>query len=482
MRCAPEDSVTTRSPIRGNSRLVSAKWPRWLVPICSSKPSVVRPLGRGHDAGVVDQHVEVAVPVRRERAHRGEVGSGRAGAPRSCPVTVAAAASPLARSRTASTTWAPAAPSALASARPRPLLAPVIRKRAAVLAREVGDVHFEEEEGMPTNVVDGNNAVNVYISGRLPSVSAHRDTFLPPRQPPLGAAGRRRAHARATAAPALSLRELARELGVSHAAPRRHFADKQALLDALAETGFDRLGAELDEAIADAGSDFRGRLAALAQAYVRFATRDAALLELMFAGKHRPGAADGLRAAADRAYAAPLRLIATVRRPGTSWPATSSGSRRSPGPRSRGWPRWPTAACSATRRSTRSSPRRSTASCSGCARADPAYADRAAGGRDDQPRAAELDHVLAGDLAGAAVGDVVVERATAIGHLAGAPPATARSCRAGSRGQRRRRSARRSSSAAATRWRSRRSSACVLGRSRVKRYSARPLPSKSMSP
>lgn len=108
---------------------------------------------------------------------------------------------------------------------------------------------------------------------------------------------------------ALSLRELARELGVSHAAPRRHFADKQALLDALAETGFERLGSELDEAVTG-GGDFRTRLAALAQAYVRFATRDAALLELMFAGKYRPGAADSLRAAADRAFAAPFALIA----------------------------------------------------------------------------------------------------------------------------------------------------------------------------
>ena len=46
----------------------------------------------------------------------------------------------------------------------------------------------------------------------------------------------------------LSLRELARRAGVSHAAPRRHFADKQALLDALAEDGFSRLGALLSEA------------------------------------------------------------------------------------------------------------------------------------------------------------------------------------------------------------------------------------------
>ena len=36
----------------------------------------------------------------------------------------------------------------------------------------------------------------------------------------------------------LSLREVARRAGVSHAAPRRHFPDKRALLGALAERGY----------------------------------------------------------------------------------------------------------------------------------------------------------------------------------------------------------------------------------------------------
>jgi AcrR family transcriptional regulator len=107
----------------------------------------------------------------------------------------------------------------------------------------------------------------------------------------------------------LSLRELARQVGVSHAAPRRHFADKQSLLDALAQDGFERLGRELRAAMAAAGSGFNARLLAFAQTYVRFATRHAALLELMFAGKYRPGAADSLREAADRAFVAPLALI-----------------------------------------------------------------------------------------------------------------------------------------------------------------------------
>jgi AcrR family transcriptional regulator len=113
----------------------------------------------------------------------------------------------------------------------------------------------------------------------------------------------------------LSLRELAREVGVSHAAPRRHFADKQALLDALAEDGFERLGRELEEAMAAAGTSLREQLGAFALAYVRFATEHAPLLELMFAGKHREGA-EGLREAADRAFAAPLALFVTAQASG----------------------------------------------------------------------------------------------------------------------------------------------------------------------
>jgi AcrR family transcriptional regulator len=85
----------------------------------------------------------------------------------------------------------------------------------------------------------------------------------------------------------LSLRELARATGVSHAAPRRHFPDRQALLDALAESGFERLEGELRAALAAAGPDFPARLAATATAYTQFATADAALLDVMFAGKHR---------------------------------------------------------------------------------------------------------------------------------------------------------------------------------------------------
>ncbi|MDQ6811377.1 MAG: TetR/AcrR family transcriptional regulator [Actinomycetota bacterium] len=108
--------------------------------------------------------------------------------------------------------------------------------------------------------------------------------------------------------PELSLRELAREVGVSHGAPRRHFPDRQALLDALAEAGYARLGTELRDAADAAGEDFEARLQATAAAYVRFATHDAALLELMFAGKHREEAG-ALHEAAEHAFSVVLELI-----------------------------------------------------------------------------------------------------------------------------------------------------------------------------
>lgn len=108
----------------------------------------------------------------------------------------------------------------------------------------------------------------------------------------------------------LSLREIARDVGVSHAAPRRHFPDRQALLDALALHGFHRLGEELAAATQRAGREgFRTRVRRTAETYVRFATRDAALLELMFAGKHREPAGP-LHDAAEAAFAAVLALIA----------------------------------------------------------------------------------------------------------------------------------------------------------------------------
>src|SRR6201986_1697728 len=81
----------------------------------------------------------------------------------------------------------------------------------------------------------------------------------------------------------LSLRELAREVGVSHGAPRRHFPDRQALRAALAESGCERLGADLPAAAEGVGAEVQPRLETTAAAYPRCATAHPALLDLRFA-------------------------------------------------------------------------------------------------------------------------------------------------------------------------------------------------------
>src|SRR5215208_1766242 len=52
---------------------------------------------------------------------------------------------------------------------------------------------------------------------------------------------------------AVSLRSLAKRLGVSHAAPANHFPDKAALFTAIATEGFELLGAAITDATGRAG-------------------------------------------------------------------------------------------------------------------------------------------------------------------------------------------------------------------------------------
>jgi AcrR family transcriptional regulator len=114
---------------------------------------------------------------------------------------------------------------------------------------------------------------------------------------------------------ALSLREVARDIGVSHGAPRQHFPDKQALLDALAIDGLRRLGEKLDASLGTSTGTFAQRLTTFARTYVEFATAHPALTELMFARKYRSSAPELLEAN-DRAFAAPSALIADAQASG----------------------------------------------------------------------------------------------------------------------------------------------------------------------
>jgi AcrR family transcriptional regulator len=99
---------------------------------------------------------------------------------------------------------------------------------------------------------------------------------------------------------ALTLRAAARLAGVSQAAPYRHFANKEAILAAVAEDGFRSLMAAMRRA-ADAGGDGPlERLRGVGLGYVTFATEHPAHFRVMFG-----------REMADRSAFPALRQIAT---------------------------------------------------------------------------------------------------------------------------------------------------------------------------
>ncbi len=79
-----------------------------------------------------------------------------------------------------------------------------------------------------------------------------------------------------------SLREVARRIGVSHAAPYRHFADQESLLGAVAEKGFEQMGEYLAAALENTSLDSIKRLQAIGLAYVQYAIAHPAEYQVMF--------------------------------------------------------------------------------------------------------------------------------------------------------------------------------------------------------
>src|SRR2546421_257160 len=158
-------------------------WPRWLVPNCSSKPSAVR--GRG---GAITPALLISRSISPSQAaanSRTDSTLARSSSRTSVsPAIVAAAAPPLSRPRTASTT----------------------------------------------------RALEPPFLGRADKTHGARGLAAKPR------------------------RELPPEMGASQGAPPPHFADRPALLDGLAESGFARLGSQLRAAAESAGEDYEARL------------------------------------------------------------------------------------------------------------------------------------------------------------------------------------------------------------------------------
>lgn len=81
---------------------------------------------------------------------------------------------------------------------------------------------------------------------------------------------------------ALTLRGVAKKVGVSPAAPYRHFADKETLLAAVAEEGYMTLIAYMEKALAASLSSPLEKLVLLGGAYVEFAQEHQAHFRVMF--------------------------------------------------------------------------------------------------------------------------------------------------------------------------------------------------------
>ena len=113
----------------------------------------------------------------------------------------------------------------------------------------------------------------------------------------------------------LTLREIARRIGVSHAAPYRHFRDRTALLTTLAVDGLERLAARIERALDRAGPHPRARFLAGGWAYVRFALDEPARFAIIFSSSASPDD-ESVRAARERSFGTLLRYIAEAQRAG----------------------------------------------------------------------------------------------------------------------------------------------------------------------
>ena len=113
-----------------------------------------------------------------------------------------------------------------------------------------------------------------------------------------------------------TLREVARRVGVTHVAAYRHYADRRALLAAVAEHGFVQLRRRLDGARAKTPATLGPRLRAILAAYLRFCWDEPALTAVMFGPRlSRAGEFPRLEAAVVDGLGVIAETIATLAPP-----------------------------------------------------------------------------------------------------------------------------------------------------------------------
>jgi AcrR family transcriptional regulator len=106
--------------------------------------------------------------------------------------------------------------------------------------------------------------------------------------------------------------EVTRAVGVSAAAPYRHFRDRDALMADIARKGFERFAAELTRAWDDGRPEPLAAFKNVGQSYLEFARTQPAYYAAMFEARLPPNSDRDLANASDRAFAVLRRATEAV--------------------------------------------------------------------------------------------------------------------------------------------------------------------------
>jgi AcrR family transcriptional regulator len=108
----------------------------------------------------------------------------------------------------------------------------------------------------------------------------------------------------------ISLREVSKKAGVSHAAPYRHFNNKNDLLAAIAQKGFEKLKKQIAQAEHEYADDPKKQLIEAGAAYVELAVTSPEITQLMFSGYvDTENCSECFKYDADDAFKALLNII-----------------------------------------------------------------------------------------------------------------------------------------------------------------------------
>jgi len=112
----------------------------------------------------------------------------------------------------------------------------------------------------------------------------------------------------------LTLRAVAREAGVSHAAPSHHFGDLTGLVSELAAVGYGKFNVAMTAAAASAGGSPTEKAMARAKAYVGYAQAHPGMYGLMFRAERLDMKRPSLHEAANAAFAGLAGAVGASRR------------------------------------------------------------------------------------------------------------------------------------------------------------------------